>query len=111
MSSILCGNCKERHSTVVAVKACHTGDLFLCDWLVEHYTEDGLSVRDCGAEAVQTERGWTCAAGHAHVTIEARVAEGWDYAEDWGEAMNLAFAGVEPLTMSGHLVLNPASFH
>ena len=63
-----------------------------------------------GAEAIATARGWTCAAGHEHVTAEARHAEGWEYAECYDEAKALAAAGVEPLTMSGHLVTGPQSF-
>ena len=41
---------------------------------------------------------------------QARAEQGWDYAEEYGEAMDLALAGVEPRTMSGHAVLGPQSF-
>lgn len=115
-----CGKCGGKHDSVAATRACHTGDLFACHWMVEKWvgwtdeetgqSEGDMQVVDCGAEAIATERGWTCAAGHEHVTAEARHAEGWEYAEDWGEAKNLAAAGVEPLTMSGHVVLGPQSF-
>ena len=118
--SIKCAHCKNRHSSVEAVKACAAGALTTCHWMVERpevvggCEEYGFEVEwgivDCGAEAVVTERGWTCAAGHSFVTATARREEGWEYAEDFGEAMALARAGVEPLTMSGHTVLGPQSF-
>ena len=82
-----------------------------CGWMVEHrgqwveyevepgewygeWTEPG--VRECGAKVTETDRGWTCDAGHGHVFMEVRHAEGWDYAEDDGDAMNLTKAGTEP---------------
>lgn len=121
---ITCGHCSQVHATIEGVKACHGGaHIGTCGWLVERsgrwvehdddpgdgvYVEGGPS--ECGAEAMFDERGWRCVAGHEHVSMEARHAEGWDYAEDFGEAMNLARAGVEPLTMSGHVVLGPQSF-
>lgn len=122
MASIRCGKCAETHASVDAVKACHAGNLFTCHWLVEipfrwvtdEETGEVFDVeahtRDCGAEAIATERGWTCAAGHEHVTAEARRNEGWDYAEEYGEAADLALAGVEPRTMSGHIVTSPSDF-
>lgn len=112
--TINCGHCRGTHPDIATIKACATGNLFPCHWAVEKFVgspdERWLQVVDCGADAIATERGWTCAAGHEHVNIETRHAERWDYVEDFGEAMNLARAGVEPLTMSGHLVTGPASF-
>lgn len=111
MSTIACGHCHEHHASVAAVRACsQEATIAPCHWLVEVSTEDGRAVVECGAEAIFTERGYTCAAGHQHVNAQARHAEGWDYAESWGEAMDLARAGVEPLTMDGHLVTAPADF-
>lgn len=120
MASIRCGHCSASHTSTAAVKACSQGNLFTCHWTVERYvgwtddetgySEGEMRFEDCGADAIATERGWTCAAGHEHVSIEARHNEDWEYAEDYDEARNLALAGVEPLTMSGHLVLGPQSF-
>lgn len=119
-SGIRCGRCKARHSSVTAVRACYQGDLFACHWLVEAVegwvdeetgqAESWVVTRDCGAEAVATERGWTCAAGHEHVNAQARHNEGWDYAEEYGEATAMVFAGVEPRTMSGHVVTGAHDF-
>lgn len=123
--NIKCGKCSTtdktvRHTSVVAVKACHSDDLFSCHWATEKWigwtdeetgeSDGDMQIRDCGAEAIATERGWTCAAGHEHVTMQARHDEGWDYAQEYGEAMDLALAGVEPRTMTGHIVLNQRSF-
>lgn len=123
---IKCGKCGERHGSAAAVAACYVGALFACHWMVERpgrwvaYVDDETGeevgdyieggIEDCGAEAIASERGWSCAAGHEHVNVQSRVAEGWDYAEEYGEARDLAFAGVEPRTMSGHAVLGPQSF-
>ena len=80
-----------------------------CTWLVpypaywvtfDEETGEGdwmdAGVEDCGAPVTETDRGWTCARGHGHVYAEVRYAEGWDYAEDAGEAELLARAGTEP---------------
>lgn len=80
-----------------------------CGWLVEHPAEwvvfdeetgEGdlmdAYVTECGAPVTDTDRGWTCTAGHGHVYAEVRRAEGWDYAEDAGDVRNLTAAGVEP---------------
>lgn len=111
MATITCGHCRETHRSVAAVRACSQGvPVFPCGWLVMIATEDGPAAVECGADAEATDRGWTCAAGHEHVTAEARHREGWDYAEDAGEAMNMVRAGVEPRTMDGHLATSPAAF-
>ena len=110
MAAITCGKCKATHASVAAVKACFAGATIApCNWLVErtHWYqdpetgdwwggEDGPSIEDCGAEAIYTDRGFECAAGHSHVTAEIRWAEGWDYAEDAGEAARLTKYGTEP---------------
>lgn len=106
-----CGNCGQTTESVETVKACFAGQREPCGWVVPAgYNEDGACYADCGAHVTFTERGWSCEAGHEHVSMEARHAEGWEYAEDYGEAMNLAHAGVEPLTMSGNVVTGPESF-
>ena len=123
--TIKCGKCSTpatavRHTSVAAVKACHDGTLFTCHWAVEKWigwvdeetgeADGDMQIVDCGADAIATERGWTCTAGHEHVNIDTRMAEGWDYAQEYGEAMDLARAGVEPRTMTGHIVLGQRSF-
>lgn len=120
---IRCANHDETttHASVAAVAACHAGaEVGPCGWLVErihvNYDPEGgggegwTVTEDCGAEAIFDARGYRCAAGHEHVTMEARNAEGWDYAEEYGEARDLAMAGVEPRTMSGHVVTGPQDF-
>ena len=116
MASIRCGKCANTHTSSDAVRACYEGRLFTCHWLIEapgHYVvvdeETGEAdwieggVVDCNAEAIATERGWTCAAGHEHVTMQARHAEGWDYAHDAEEAKRLAVAGVDAVDMQGRV--------
>lgn len=115
-----CGHCKAPHASPAVARACHEGRVTPCGWLVERVVgwvdeetgdSDYAQVEgDCGADAVHTDRGWSCEAGHSHVTAETRHAEGWDYAESYGEALALAGAGVEPITMSGHVVVGPQSF-
>ena len=115
MATITCGKCRQTHTSVAVVKACFAGaEIAPCTWLVErlvggYYVEyDGqddwveayTSVEDCGAEAIYTDRGFECAAGHSHVSMYARQAEGWDYAEDEIEAGRMARAGVEPRDMA-----------
>lgn len=67
-----------------------------CNWLVERvpevtYGPDGedyywddpqIPIVDCGAEVVETHRGWFCSAGHEHVSLEVQDREGWAYAMD-----------------------------
>lgn len=111
LPSITCGHCKQTHRSVEAVKACHAGALIgTCTWLVERtvcHPEDGLMqvTEDCGAEMICTERGSECAVGHSHVTAEARQREGWDYAEDRDEAIQLAKQGITPFEMDGHIFI------
>lgn len=82
-----------------------------CHWMVQVGTnEDGVVFAECGTAVTVTDRGWTCRAGHSHVTIEARYAEGWDYAEDAGDAMNITRAGRQPFTMSGHVATSARDF-
>lgn len=97
------------------VRACYNGATIApCHWLVErtHWNqdpetgewwggEDGPVVEDCGAEAVYDDHGYACSAGHSHVHAEVRYAQGWDYAEDDGEAARLVKAGVIPVRFDG----------
>jgi hypothetical protein len=107
MASITCGNCKATTDTAASVRACYKGDVAPCGWLVAvpgrwvdydewgpEYIEDGEA--ECGAHTTITDRGWSCEAGHSYVSMQARHDEGWDYAEDDGEANNLFRAGTEP---------------
>lgn len=95
---IKCGNCGEPHSSVLTVKACHDGaEIGTCAWMVEVRDrfgpvrdEDGQQIiRDCGAETIFTETGWSCANGHGYVDMETRAREGWDYAESAEEAQSM----------------------
>lgn len=79
-----------------------------CTWMVEDHfrDQDGMpdsQIVDCGAEAAFGPDGFACAAGHAHVSAEARSRQGWDYAHDATEAGLLAKAGVEARDMAGRV--------
>lgn len=96
-----CGKCKGLHRLAAQGRACYAGNRYPCHWLIEIDTEDGPSVVECGAPATETERGFTCEAGHSHVYCEIRSREGWDYASDPQEAKLLMKAGTFPMTMDG----------
>jgi hypothetical protein len=105
LPSITCAHCRTTHHSVEAVRACFAGaTITSCTWLVQRgYDEDGGEIiLDCGAEAIVTDCGFECDAGHSHATAEVRDAEGWDYAEDRDEALALTKAGVFPVQMDGH---------
>jgi len=73
-----------------------------CHWLVRAgYTEDGEVIRDCAADVTFTDTGWSCQAGHEHVTAEVRHAQGWDYAADAEEAALLRKHGTDAVHISG----------
>lgn len=108
--AFICGNCKDRHPKAADARACYSGEVVPvvgpCTWLVErpYYDFDDVrqvSTGECGAEAVYTERGFTCAAGHSHVDAQYRRQEGWDYAHDEEEAYVLAYYGTVPVRMDG----------
>jgi hypothetical protein len=101
--------CYGSHETAAEVKDCWRKErarradpeiLFVCNWLVPHYTEDGPSSRDCGALAKVTDRGFECESGHEHVSMSVQFAEGWTYAEA-DEAGSLLRAGVGVRLMDG----------
>lgn len=101
MSKIKCGNCKATHGSVEAVRLCYGGaTIEPCYWLIEGWIEDfdggHKAIIECGADAIYDGRGFECVAGHSHVAADVRQAEGWDYAEDRGEAAALVRAGTEP---------------
>lgn len=99
--------CNGSHEKVWQVKECFVAAQaghFPCDWLVEFRYDDGSrGTRSCGRPAWphpdDVHGGFQCAGGHEHISQETRIAEGWEYAEDEGEALALAKAGVEPRTM------------
>jgi hypothetical protein len=114
----------HQHVAVADARACEAANLhFTCDWLVKRLpvlrepgpdatSEDWDAYGDamayleeeivpCGAFAWADDRGWTCNVGHAHVTAEARYAEGWDYAHDEDEARGLRRNGVDAVAMDG----------
>ena len=97
--------CFGGHEKIWQVKECfeakRAGD-FPCNWLVEFSYDDGSrGTRDCGRPArilPGDGNSFECNGGHEHISQERRIEEGWEYAEDEGEARNLVFAGVEPRT-------------
>lgn len=100
------GGCGERHDTVAEARACDEGRLHSCGWLVLRkgidfdYMEYTYET-ECGATAISTDKGWSCAAGHSHVYAEVRHQQGWDYAHDEEEAYVLAYYGITPVRMDG----------
>lgn len=107
--SVTCGNCKETHHSVEAVRRCYAGEASPCGWQYHARDrwgfvtdEDGERiVLECKALAWDTGRALVCEDGHEHVWAEARAAEGWDYAEDAEEARRLAKVGVASVGMDG----------
>lgn len=102
--SIKCGHCRRTHSSVATVWACGQGNVFACGDLVERWLSDGglgmeRVVIECGADAIGDDDGWSCAAGHAYVSMQVRASQGWDYADE-DEAIGMLMAGVEPVRMS-----------
>lgn len=108
---IICGHCHGRHHQVDTVRACRDGRTFPCDWLVERHSFDDETgerhdfIVECGATAVTDDRGFHCEAGHEHVELEVRLAEGWDYASDEEEAAGRAGYGFESRLPDGHIYL------
>lgn len=118
--TIRCGNRAvhaetTHHESVAAVRACHRGETHPCNWLIEipagwvPEIEDWMEARveECGATSWELEdgRGWTCAAGHEHISAEVRDREGWDYADGPEEARRLAKVGVASVGMDGRPIL------
>lgn len=95
-----CGKCKGSHNLASEGRACYANG-YPCTWTVEIDTEDGPGYVDCGAWAIETDRGFTCAAGHSHVRCEIRAQEGWEYADGVPEARNLMKYGIFPVLMNG----------
>lgn len=104
--SIRCGRCRRTHTSVAIVRACHAGWEVTpaaeqqngggCGWMIPnaYYDFDYVAqVGECGAEIAFGPDAWVCAAGHEHVGMATRHAEGWDYAEDTGDAATLIRAG------------------
>ena len=67
----------------------------------ETSSEDGPVITECAAAAYEIPGGHTCENGHEHINIETRMAQGWDYAEDRGEAERLMRNGTYPVQMDG----------
>jgi hypothetical protein len=102
--------CGQRHDQIAVARLCERGETTPCTWMIEYTIEGERYVRDCGAPAWETARGWECQDGHGHVYAEIRDAEGWDYAADSDEAGLLAGAGVDPVAMNGGSVAaNPVA--
>lgn len=107
----ICGNCKKSHRSVETARRCYAGDIFTCGWLYPYQLEGEQCVGECDAAAWETDRGFTCEAGHEHVTAQKRLEEGWDYAADPYEAAGLARVGVEPVAMDGGAIdIDPYTF-
>lgn len=115
--TIRCGSCRSRHLTRAQILHCYVeaGKIegkFICGWQYEGAIATGdpdepfyRGVIEC--DAIATIRsdgsGFDCEAGHEHTNAQARQEQGWEYAEDFGEAEQLAKAGVEPRTMTGQV--------
>lgn len=95
-----------------------------CNWLVEYipepctdpetgedcyYDDPSPMIVECGAEVAYTDERWQCAAGHEHVSAEARDREGWDYAEDDYDAAVIAKGGRQPVPMGPNTHLDTAA--
>jgi hypothetical protein len=87
-----------------------------CSWMVEQTRwvgddeygyEPVVKIVDCGAPAVFGSDRWACAAGHEHVSMEAREAEGWDYAEDAYAAACIMRGGREARPAGPNIVIDP----
>lgn len=104
-----CGHCQGQHHYADTARACAAGNTFRCDWLVQlpgqEYTDFEPIIRECGSTAITDERGFHCEAGHEHVEAEVRLAEGWDYASDEGEAAVRASYGHESRLPDGHVYM------
>lgn len=105
-TGIRCGHCQGRHDSVDAVRACAAGsEIWPCTWLVRVGLDEdgGHIIRECGAESweMPAGRGYECAAGHSHVSMEARWAEGWDYASDAEEATVMRKNGIDAVGPDG----------
>ena len=104
-----CGHCERQHHYADTARACSQGRTFVCDWLVElpgtEETDYQPRVVECGSTAISDERGFHCEAGHEHVELEVRLAEGWDYASDEQEAAGRAGYGYESRLPDGHLFM------
>lgn len=102
-----CGHCEGQHHYADTARACAQGRAFVCDWLVRvpgtEDTDYQDTTRGCGASAVTDDRGFHCEAGHDHVNLQTRLAEGWDYASDEQEARGRASHGFESLLPDGHV--------
>lgn len=85
------GGCGGRHETVAEARACNEGRLFECGWLVLRtgvdfdYMEYTYET-ECGATAISTDEGWSCAAGHSHTYAEVMAQRNEVYVDDPGEA-------------------------
>lgn len=103
--AIKCGHCSKTHANLAVVRACSQGNVFTCHWLVERladgHPEDApeMIVTDCGADAFGDASGWTCQAGHSHVSLQTRHEQGWDYADE-DEALGMLATGAEPVRMA-----------
>lgn len=89
------------HHEVAVARLCSMGFTFACGDYVEVITEDGRGVRSCTAARWGTVRGSECEDGHAYVDMEARMREGWEYAEDTEDAKNIERGGREARAFDG----------
>lgn len=105
-----CGHCGRAHHYATTARLCATGvEVYPCTWLVEvpgdESTEWRPRIVECGSSSWSDERATQCEAGHEHVELQHRLAEGWDYASDEDEARLRASYGYESRLPDGHLFL------
>jgi len=98
--------CQGSHEKLWQVKECFEAKArgaFVCGDIIWVWTEDGKVTGRCPRPRYLTDRGSECTGGHEYIDQQVRISEGWEYAEDEGEARNLAMAGVEPRTSDGKI--------
>jgi len=103
--------CTGQHESAIEVKSCFQAKAdgaWPCSWLMEGRYDDGsLFTFACDAptRCTDDEGSYECDRGHSHVPAEVRNRQGWDYAEDHEEALQMVKAGVRPVAMDGTAII------
>lgn len=116
--AFICGNCKNKHRDAADGRACYGGQsvpvVGPCTWLVQRryldfdYIEQTMEV-ECGAEALYTDEGFTCAAGHSHINADVMAQRGLVYVDSPEEAYVIGYYHPEltPISMDGTHEVTP----